>query len=96
MFKRLAVGVSICSAATATIIPLVLMWMGYTTPLKLVLWLYLLLISTSLVFFFASLYFAKKNKSTAMLFMVNALYSLAILTNSISDAGAVYHLWRMG
>lgn len=96
MFKRLAVGVSICSAATATIIPLVLMWMGYTTPLKLVLWLYLLLISTSLVFFFASLYFVKKDKSTAILFMVNALYNLAILTNSISDAGAVYHLWRMG
>lgn len=41
MYKKLAVGISICSGATATIIPLVLMWLGYKTPLKLVLWLYL-------------------------------------------------------
>lgn len=96
MYKKLAVGISICSGATATIIPLVLMWLGYKTPLKLVLWLYLLLISISLVFCLASLCYVKKDKQSAILFMVNALYNLAILTNSISDVGAVYHLWRIG
>lgn len=44
----------------------------------------------------ASLCYVKKDKQAAILFMVNALYNLAILTNSISDAGAVYHLWRIG
>lgn len=62
MYKKLAVGISICSGATATIIPLVLMWLGYKTPLKLVLWLYLLLISISLVFCLASLCYVKKDK----------------------------------
>ena len=60
MYKKLAVGISICSGATATIIPLVLMWLGYKTPLKLVLWLYLLLISISLVFCLASLCYVKR------------------------------------
>lgn len=96
MYKKLAVGISICSGATATVIPLVLMWLGYKTPLKLVLWLYLLLISISLVFCLASLCYVKKDKQATILFMVNALYNLTILTNSISDAGAVYHLWRIG
>lgn len=69
MYKKLAVGISICSGATATIIPLVLMWLGYKTPLKLVLWLYLLLISISLVFCLASLCYVKKDKQAAILFM---------------------------
>lgn len=77
MYKKLAVGISICSGATA-IIPLVLMWLGYKTPLKLVLWLYLLLISISLVFCLASLCYVKKDKQAAILFMVNALYNLTV------------------
>lgn len=69
MYKKLAAGIFICSGATATIIPLVLMWLGYKTPLKLVLWLYLLLISISLVFCLASLCYVKKDKQAAILFM---------------------------
>lgn len=94
MYKKLAVGISICSGATATIIPtsIDVVRIQNSTQAGIV----VILISISLVFCLASLCYVKKDKQAAILFMVNALYNLAILTNSISDAGAVYHLWRIG
>lgn len=92
MYKKLAVGISICSGATATIIPLVLMWLGYKTPLKLVLWLYLLLISISLVFCLASLCYVKKDRQAAILFMEDRMKVKDYEVSRISEGLYNVHL----